>query len=86
MLDLNPDVKARVVQGVYPARLPQGRFGGRGAAEAREASSRLAGRGGGGGEAADRRAGRLAGRGQGRGVRGDGGRSPPTEERCSIRG
>ncbi|HEX2325556.1 MAG TPA: hypothetical protein VHQ00_09160, partial [Chloroflexota bacterium] len=43
MLDLNPDVKARVVQGVYPARFPQGRFGGRGAGGG-EASSRLAGR------------------------------------------
>ena len=73
MLDLNPDVKARVVQGVYPARLPQGRFGGRG---------------GGGGEAADRRAGRgWPGGGQGTGqIREGRGRSPPTEERCSIRG
>ena len=64
MLDLNPDVKARVVQGVYPARFPQGRFGGRGA---------------GGGEAADRRAGRLAGA-AGRGGRqlpgGGGGAAP----------
>jgi hypothetical protein len=29
ILDLNPDVKARVVQGVYPARVPAGRHGGR---------------------------------------------------------
>lgn len=27
LLDLNPDVKARVVQGVYPARIPMGRQG-----------------------------------------------------------
>jgi hypothetical protein len=54
MLDLNPDVKARVVQGVYPARFPQGRFGGRGA---------------GGGAVAERGAERGAQRGAQRGGR-----------------
>jgi hypothetical protein len=29
-LDLNPNIKARVVQGVYPARVPLQRFGGAG--------------------------------------------------------
>jgi hypothetical protein len=66
MLDLNPDVKARVVQGVYPARFSQGRFGGRGAVAER------------GAERGGQRAGRLAGRGAGGGAApgGTGGAAP----------
>jgi hypothetical protein len=82
ILDLNPDVKARVVQGVYPARVPAGRHGGRSGG----AAGGIGGRGRGAGGAAPETARGAPGRGGAAGGgtetagRAEAGAGPPAPE------